>query len=160
MVKVQNGQLVPLSQALGGQLDDNKDKKLKFEQEKDVNIPTFSAKGKDKQVYGFSLADIMVTVTVSPEPNLKEQRKQGWPMPKDDAKKADQEIKEEKKAAKEARKKAREDAKKAGAITEAEADRQEKEEEEAEKEESGESSEEDANPTLQASEKSSGRRAR
>ena len=159
MVKVQNGQLVPLSQALNGQLDDNKDKKLKFEQEKDVNIPSFTAKGKDKQVYGFSLADVMVTVTVSPEVNKKELRKQGFPLPKDEAKQADNELKEEKKAAKEARKKARQEQVKNGSLTEAQAESQEKEEEEAEAEETKEETE-DANPTLRVEEKSSGRRAR
>lgn len=131
MVKVQNGQLVPLSQALNGQLDDNKDKKLKFEQEKDVTIPSFTAKGKDKQVYGFSLADIMVTVTVSPEPDMKALRRKGFPVDKNEAKKLDAEIKEEDKAA--------------GVTTGAEAE---------------EEAEEDANPTLKAEEKSTGRRAR
>ena len=164
----QNGSKVPVAELLGGTATDTKNKTLKFQQEKDTSIPTFTAKGKDNQVYGFSLADIVATVSVQPEPNLKEQRKQGWPMPKEDAKKADDEIKQEKKAAKDARKKAREDAKKAGTMTEAEADRQEKEEEEAEKEEAGETKDkdkdkeetEDANPTLKPEEKSSGRRAR
>ena len=161
MVKVQNGQKIPLTQLLGGQIEDNKDKKLKFEQEKDVIVPSFTAKGKDGFVYGFHLGDIVATVTVTPEVNKKELRKQGFPLSKEDAKEADNAIKEEKKAAKEQRKKARQEQVKNGTLTEAQAESQEKEEEEAEKEEEKETKEEteDANPTLKPEEKS-GRRAR
>jgi hypothetical protein len=161
MVTPQNGSKVAVAELLGGTATDSKNKALKFEQEKDTSIPAFTAKGKDGNVYGFSLADIVATVTVSPKTDVKALRKQGFPVSKEEAKQADQEIKEEKKAAKEARKKAREDAKKAGTMTEAEAERQEKEEEEAEKEENKEESE-DANPTLavEKEESSRGRRAR
>jgi outer membrane biosynthesis protein TonB len=164
MVTPQNGSKVAVAELLGGTATDSKNKTLKFQQEKDTSIPAFTAKGKDGNTYGFSLADIVATVTVSPEVNKKELRKQGFPMPKDEAKEADNAIKEEKKAAKEARKAAREDAKKRGVMSEAEAERQEKEEEEAEKEEkeqeeTKESSEEEK-PSAGLRESSSGRRGR
>jgi hypothetical protein len=164
MVTPQNGSKIAVAELLGGTATDSKNKALKFQQEKDTSIPAFTAKGKDGNTYGFSLADIVATVTVLPEPNKKELRKQGFPLPKDEAKQADNEIKEEKKAAKEARKAAREDAKKRGVMSEAEAERQEKEEEEAEKEEkeqeeTKESSEEEK-PSAGLRESSSGRRGR
>jgi hypothetical protein len=166
MVTPQNGSKIAVAELLGGTATDSKNKALKFQQEKDTSIPAFTAKGKDGNTYGFSLADIVATVTVLPEPNKKELRKQGFPLPKDEAKQADNEIKEEKKAAKEARKAAREDAKKRGVMSEAEAERQEKEEEEAEKEEQEEQKqEEESTAGLRSSNKeeeepSRGRRAR
>lgn len=95
----QNGSKVAVAELLGGTATDNKNKALKFEQEKDTNIPTFTAKGKDGNTYGFSLADIVATVTVSPKTDMKALRRQGFPVPKEEVKKLDQEIKEEDKAA-------------------------------------------------------------
>ena len=118
----QNGSKVAVAELLGGTATDSKNKALKFEQEKDTSIPSFTAKGKDGNVYGFSLADIVATVTVLPKTDVKALRKQGFPVTKDEAKQADQEIKEEKKAAKEARKKARKKQVKNGTLTEAQAE--------------------------------------
>ncbi len=167
MVTPQNGSRVAIAELLGGTATDSKNKALKFQQEKDTSIPTFTAKGKDKQVYGFSLADIVATVTVSPETDLKALRKKGFPVAKEDAKRIDQEIKDEKKAARDQKKAARKKAVADGTMTEAQAETEEKAEEEAEKEEkeAEEGKEEtttteDANPTLKPEEKSTGRRAR
>ena len=102
MVTPQNGSKVSVAELLGGTATDNKNKVLKFEQEKDTSIPAFTAKGKDGSVYGFSLADIVATVTVSPKTDLKALRKQGFPVDKAEAKKIDEEIKKEKKEAGEA----------------------------------------------------------
>ena len=99
MVTPQNGSKVAVAELLGGTATDGKNKALKFEQEKDTSIPAFTAKGKDGNTYGFSLADIVATVTVSPKTDLKALRRKGFPVDKDEAKKLDQEIKEEDKAA-------------------------------------------------------------
>ena len=99
MVVPQNGSKVAVAELLGGTATDSKNKALKFEQEKDTAIPAFTAKGKDGNTYGFSLADIVATVTVSPKTDMKALRRQGFPVDKNEAKKLDQEIKEEDKAA-------------------------------------------------------------
>ena len=95
----QNGSKVAVAELLGGTATDTKNKTLKFEQEKDTSIPAFTAKGKDGNTYGFSLADIVATVTVSPKTDLKALRRKGFPVDKGEVKKLDQEIKEEDKAA-------------------------------------------------------------
>lgn len=95
----QNGSKVAVAELLGGTATDTKNKTLKFEQEKDTSIPAFTAKGKDGNTYGFSLADIVATVTVSPKTDLKALRRKGFPVDKNEAKKLDAEIKEEDKAA-------------------------------------------------------------
>ena len=99
MVVPQNGSKVAVAELLGGTATDTKNKTLKFEQEKDTSIPAFTAKGKDGNTYGFSLADIVATVTVSPKTDLKALRRKGFPVDKNEAKKLDAEIKEEDKAA-------------------------------------------------------------
>ena len=90
MVTPQNGSKVAVAELLGGTATDSKNKALRFQQEKDTSIPAFTAKGKDGNIYGFSLADIVATVTVSPEDRSKALRKQGFPVTKDEAKQADQ----------------------------------------------------------------------
>lgn len=99
----QNGSKVAVAELLGGTATDGKNKALKFEQDKDRSIPSFLAKGKSetgsKRLYGFDLTDVLVTVTVSEEPNLKALRRKGFPVDKNEAKKLDAEIKEEDKAA-------------------------------------------------------------
>ena len=149
MVTVTNGMQVPISVLLAGGAQDAKGRSVKFEQEKDTNLPVYTSKRKDGGVISFTIPDnAMATVTVQEKTDLKALRKQGLPVPKDDAKKLDEEIKKDELKSKAAARAA------AKGISEEEAEREvvkEEKEAEAEKEESGEGAateESEENPTL------------
>lgn len=93
-MKLSNGSQVSVAEALVG--TDSNDKPLNFRQEKDVSAPRFTAKGSDKQVYSFGLDGAITTVTVGPKPDLKKDRKEGKPIPRDKVKEVDEKIKKEK----------------------------------------------------------------
>lgn|SRR5262245_4467736 len=98
---VQNGQIVTLEQALSGTLQDAKGNKLNFEQVKDTVPPVYEARPKERTVkepsiYRFQVGDAVVSIQAVTELSLKEQRKLGYPVPKDKAKSLDEEIAKDK----------------------------------------------------------------
>ena len=133
MVTVTNGMSVPISILLAGGAQDAKGRNIKFEQEKDSNIPVYTSKRKDGSIYSFTFPDnANATVTITESSNLKEQRRKGFPVPKDEADKLDKEIKEEDLKAKAAAKaaatgKSLEDAEKEVVKEEREAEAEQKE---------------------------------
>jgi DNA polymerase III alpha subunit (gram-positive type) len=68
MVKIHDGSLVPASELLSNNAEDDEGEKLKFEQVKDATYPTFEAKSKvhddsgRERTYRFSFDDTNVTV--------------------------------------------------------------------------------------------------
>ena len=77
---------------------DARGKVVKFEQKKDTNPPVFEGQGTDGQLYMFSLSDALVGVTVVPkvvDNKALRRRNPGIPLPKDEGKKIDEEIKKE-----------------------------------------------------------------
>ena len=139
MVTVTNGMSIPISVLLAGGAQDAKGRNIKFEQEKDSNIPVYTSKRKDGSIYSFTFPDnANATVTVTESSNLKEQRRKGFPVPKDEADKLDKEIKEEDLKAKAAARaaatgKSLEDAEKEVVKEEKEAEAEQKEAEQEEK---------------------------
>lgn len=80
MVKIHDGSLVPASELLSNNAEDDEGEKLKFEQVKDAAYPTFEAKAKvhddsgRERTYRFSFEDTNVTVhmtTTEPEEEKK-----------------------------------------------------------------------------------------
>lgn len=77
---------------------DAKGKPVKFEQKKDTNPPVFEGQGTDGNLYMFGLGDALVGVTVVPkvvDNKALRRRNPGIPLPKDEGKKIDEEIKKE-----------------------------------------------------------------
>lgn len=68
MVKIHDGSLVPASELLSNNAEDDEGERLKFEQVKDATYPTFEAKSKvhddsgRERTYRFSFEDTNVTV--------------------------------------------------------------------------------------------------
>src|SRR5687768_10612526 len=90
-----NGMRLTVGELLGGGGTDSNDKPLKFKQEENTSVPTYNAEGSDGQVYGFTLGDVRVQVVASGKPDIVEQRRRGYPLPKEDARKADEMIKKQ-----------------------------------------------------------------
>ena len=88
---------VTLNEALSGAITDAKGKAVKFKPVKDTDPPRYEGKGTDKITYGFALGDQLVDVTATPTTDLKALRKKskGFPVPKNEAKKIDEEIEKE-----------------------------------------------------------------
>lgn len=141
MVKVANGSRHPLSDVVGGALQDSKDKTLNFKVQKGTSTPSFIARGSDGQIYGVTLDSVLVTVNVAAKPNYKQLRKQGFPVPKDKAEDIDKQLKKEKEreekvasgemSAEDAAKEAQEDQKREAKEEREEAEKESKEAEEA-----------------------------
>ena len=96
MTTVTNGMSVPISVALAGGLQDEKGRNIKFERAKDTNLPVYESKRKDGGLVSFTIPEnALATVTVQEKTDLKELRKGKFPVPKDEAKKLDEEIKKD-----------------------------------------------------------------
>ena len=86
-----------MDQALSGAIIDDKGKPVKFKQVEKSEPPRFEGKGTDGRTFGFQAGDALVSVTASTPADLKNLRRQskGFPVPKDEAKKLDDEIAKE-----------------------------------------------------------------
>ena len=99
MVQVSTGAntIITMDQALSGAITDDKGKSVKFKQVEKSEPPRFEGKGSDGRTFGFQAGDALVSVTASSPADLKALRRQskGFPVPKDEAKKLDDEIAKE-----------------------------------------------------------------
>jgi hypothetical protein len=99
MVQVSPGAttIITMEEATSGAIKDDKDKPIKFEQVKDTNPPRFEGKDSDGNTYGFETGGALVSVTRNARVDLKALRKQskGFPIPKEEAQKLDEEIAKE-----------------------------------------------------------------
>lgn len=99
MVQVSTGAntIITMNEALGGAITDDKGKPVKFKQVEKSEPPRFEGKGSDGRTFGFQAGDALVSVTASSPADLKNLRRQskGFPVPKDEAKKIDDEIAKE-----------------------------------------------------------------
>ena len=99
MVQVSTGAntIITMDQALSGAITDDKGKPVKFKQVEKSEPPRFEGKGSDGRTFGFQAGDALVSVTASSPADLKALRRQskGFPVPKDEAKKLDDEIAKE-----------------------------------------------------------------
>ena len=99
MVQVSTGAntIITMDQALSGAITDDKGKSVKFKQVEKSEPPRFEGKGSDGRTFGFQAGDALVSVSASSPADLKALRRQskGFPVPKDEAKKIDDEIAKE-----------------------------------------------------------------
>ena len=99
MVQVSTGAntIITMDQALSGAITDDKGKSVKFKQVEKSEPPRFEGKGSDGRTFGFQAGDALVSVSASSPADLKALRRQskGFPVPKDEAKKLDDEIAKE-----------------------------------------------------------------
>jgi hypothetical protein len=99
MVQVSTGAntIITMDQALSGAITDDKGKSVKFKQVEKSEPPRFEGHGSDGRTFGFQAGDALVSVTASSPADLKALRRQskGFPVPKDEAKKIDDEIAKE-----------------------------------------------------------------
>ena len=99
MVQVSTGAntIITMDQALSGAITDDKGKPVKFKQVEKSEPPRFEGHGSDGRTFGFQAGDALVSVTASSPADLKALRRQskGFPVPKDEAKKLDDEIAKE-----------------------------------------------------------------
>ena len=99
MVQVGTGAntIITMDQALSGAITDDKGKSVKFKQVEKSEPPRFEGKGSDGRTFGFQAGDALVSVTATSPADLKNLRRQskGFPVPKDEAKKIDDEIAKE-----------------------------------------------------------------
>lgn len=99
MVQVSTGAntIITMDQALSGGITDDKGKPVKFKQVEKSEPPRFEGKGSDGRTFGFQAGDALVSVTASSPTDLKDlrRRSKGFPVPKDEAKKIDDEIAKE-----------------------------------------------------------------
>lgn len=90
MVKLQDGSLVPASQLIGGEGEDDEGNQLKFKQTRTATVPTYTAESDlndgtgRKKVYVFDLFDTPVRVdvrVVEPETEVTASEQQEEPKP-------------------------------------------------------------------------------
>jgi hypothetical protein len=99
MVQVSTGAntIITMDQALSGGITDDKGKPVKFKQVEKSEPPRFEGHGSDGRTFGFQAGDALVSVSATSPADLKALRRQskGFPVPKDEAKKLDDEIAKE-----------------------------------------------------------------
>ena len=99
MVQVSTGAntIITMDQALSGAITDDKGKPVKFKQVEKSEPPRFEGHGSDGRTFGFQAGDALVSVSATSPADLKALRRQskGFPVPKDEAKKLDDEIAKE-----------------------------------------------------------------
>ena len=92
MVKLQDGSLVPASQLIGGEGEDDEGNQLKFIQSRTAGVPTYTAQSDindgtgRKKVYIFDLFDTPVRVDVrvlEPEPEVTVSEQKQEPKPEE-----------------------------------------------------------------------------